>query len=133
MLDACSLPTLDETKPLIKQLTNIVEKVSDIDQDTNAKLLEWPEKKFQRKFNDKISGDIAVTQVALATKVESVEKVLENIFSLYTKLCNPTLFTQETRSYILSLESQISASGAKLPMIASQSENPFKTLLQTQS
>ena len=34
-LDAFSLPTLDETKSLIDQLKNIVEKVSDVDLDTN--------------------------------------------------------------------------------------------------
>ena len=81
-LDTFSLPTLDETKPPIEQLTHIVEKVSDANLDTNAKLLEWLEKKFQNKVNEKISGDIALTQVALATKVEDVKKVLENIFSL---------------------------------------------------
>ena len=130
-MDAFSLPTLDETKPIIEQLTNIVEKVSDVELDTNAKLLEWSEKKFQRKVNEKTSGDIALTQVSLATKVESVKKILENIFSLYTKLCNPTLFTQETRSHILSLESQISTLVAKLPMTPAQSENHFRILLQT--
>lgn len=108
-LDAFNLPTPDETKPLIEQLKNIVEKLSDADPDTNAKLLEWSEKKFQSKVNDKISSDIAHTQVTLATKMESVKKVLENIYSLYTKLCNPTLFTQETRSHILILESQINS------------------------
>ena len=92
-----------------------MEKVTNEDLDTNAKLLEWSKKKFQGKVNEKISSEIALQQVALATKVEDVKKVLENIFSLYTKLCNPTLFTQETRSHILSLESQISASGARLP------------------
>ena len=66
-------------------------------------------------MNEKISSEITLTQVALETKVEEVKKVLENIFSLYIKLCNPTLFTQETRSHILSLESQISTSGASLP------------------
>ena len=50
-LDAFSLPTLDETKKLIEQLNNIVEKVSDVDLDTNAKLLEWSKKKFQHKVN----------------------------------------------------------------------------------
>ena len=82
-----------------------MEKVSDVDLDTNAKLLDWSKKKFQSKVNEKISGDIALTQVALVTKVEDVKKVLENIISFYTKLCNPKLFTQETRSHILSLES----------------------------
>lgn len=82
-------------------------------------------------MNEKILGDITLTQVALATKVESVKKVLENIFSIYTKLCNPTLFTQETRSHISSLESQINASGERLPMTLAQSEKHFRTLLQT--
>ena len=82
-------------------------------------------------MNEKISGDITLTQVALATKVESVKKALEKNFSLHTKLCNPTLFTQETRSHILSLESQINALGAKLPMTLAQSEKHFQILLQT--
>lgn len=106
-----------------------MEKVSDVGLDTNEKLLEWSKKKFQSKVNEKISADIALTQVALETKVQSVKKVLENIFSMYTKLCNPTLFTQETRSQILSLEIQINTSGAKLPMTPAQSEKHFRTLL----
>ena len=40
-LDAFSLLTLDENKSIIKQLNNIVERVSDIDLDTNVKSLEW--------------------------------------------------------------------------------------------
>lgn len=132
-LDAFSFPTLDETKPLMEKLTNIVEKVSNEDLDTNAKLLEWSKKKFQNNVNEKISSDISLTQVALETKVEDVKKVLENIFSLYTKLCKPTLFTQETRSHIPSLESQITRSSAKLPMNPAQSKKHFRTLLQTQS
>lgn len=132
-LDTFSLPTPDETKPLIKKLTNIVEKVSDTNLDTNAKLLECSKNKFQSKVNEKISCDIAFTQVALETKVESVKKVLEKIFSLYTKLCNPTLLTQETRTHILILESQINSSSATFPMTLAQSEKHFRTLLQTQS
>lgn len=93
-----------------------MENVSDANLDTNAKLLEWLEKKFQRKVNEKMSADIALTQFVLETKVEDLKKVLEKIFSLYTKLCNPKLFTQESKSFILSLESQISSWGAQLPM-----------------
>ena len=75
--------------------------------DTNLKLWEWFEKKFKTKVNEKISSEISLTKVSLATKIDSVKKVLENIFSLYTKLCNPTLFTQEIMNCILSLESQM--------------------------
>ena len=55
--------------------------------------MEWSKKKFQGKVNEKTSSEIALSQVELATKIEKAKKVLENIFSLYTKLCDPTLFT----------------------------------------
>ena len=80
-LDSFNLPTLEETKPLIEKLIDIVEKVSNEDLDTTAKLLEWSKRKFQGKVNEKIFGEIALTQVALATKIEEVKKILENIFS----------------------------------------------------
>ena len=106
-------------------------KVKNEDQDTNAKLMEWLERKFQGKVNEKISSDIALTQVALATKIEKVKKVLENIFSLYTKLCDPTLFTQDTSHRILSLERNLKFSGMKLLQNPAQSEKHFDTLLQS--
>ena len=58
------------------------------DHDIDAKLMEWSERKFQGKVNEKISGDIALSQVELAKKVEIVKIVLGNIFSLYNKLCD---------------------------------------------
>ena len=66
--------------------------------------MEWSERKFQGKVSEKISGDIALSQVELATKIEKVKKILDNILSVYTKLCDPTLFTKETSHRILSLE-----------------------------
>ena len=58
--------------------------------------LEWSEKKFQMKVNEKIYGNLALSQVELAKKVEKVKVVLENIFLLYLKLCDSSYFTQET-------------------------------------
>ena len=81
-----------------------MEQVNNEGQETNVKLMKWSEKKFQGKVNEKISSDIALAQVELATRIEKVKRILENIFSLYTKLCDPTLFTQETSHRILSLE-----------------------------
>ena len=81
-LDAFNLLTPKETKPLIEQLKNIVEKVSNEELDTTTKLVEWFKRNFQGMVNEKISSEIALTQVALATKIEEVKKVLENIFSL---------------------------------------------------
>lgn len=77
--------------------------------------MEWSEKKFQGKVNEKISSEIALSQVELDTKIEKVKKVLENIFLLYKKLCDPTLFTQETSHMILSLERNLKISSMQLP------------------
>ena len=116
----------------MEQLSNIVDQVQNEGLDTNVKLLEWFEKKFQMKVNEKISGEIALTQVELAKKVEKVKIVLENIFSLYSKLCDFSYFTQESSQRILSLERNLKISGTQLPHNLAQSEKHFATMLQTQ-
>ena len=80
----------------MEQLSNIVDQVTNEDHDTNVKLMEWSKRKFQRKVNEKIYGDIALSQVELEKKLERVKIVLGNIFSLYKKLCDFSKFTQET-------------------------------------
>lgn len=132
-LDVFSLLALEANKSIIEQLTNLVEKVNDADLDSNVKLPEWFEIKFQNKVNENISSSIALSQVELATKIDHVKKVLENIFSLYTNLCNPTLFTQEIRSHILSLESHMQSCSITLPMSLAQSEKHLRNLLKSQS
>ena len=69
-LDAFTVTSLDESKDIIEQLFDIVEQVTDVDLDTNVKLMEWSEKKFQGKVNEKIYGEIALSQVELATKTK---------------------------------------------------------------
>ena len=110
-----------------------MEKLNETYLDSNVKLLECYEIKFQHKVDEKISSALALSQVELATKIDSVKKVLENIFSLYTKLCNPTLFTQEVRSHIVNLESHMQSTGITLPRSPAQSDNFFRNLLISQS
>ena len=75
-LDAFILQVPDEIKPIMEKLSNIVDQVHNEDVETNAKFLEWSEKKFQMKVNEKISSEIALSQVELAKKVEKVKAVL---------------------------------------------------------
>lgn len=132
-LDAFYFPTPNESKPILEQLSKIVEQVNNEHQDRNAKLMEWSKGKFQGKVNEKIYGDITLSQLEFATKIEKIKKVLANIFSLYTTLCDPTLFTQETSHRILSLERNLKVLGMQLPQNPSQSEKHFHSLLHTQS
>ncbi len=65
-------------------------------------------------------------------KIEKVKKVLENVFSLYKKLCDFSHFTQETSQRILSLERNINISSMQLPNDLAQSEKHFSQMLYTQ-
>ena len=94
--------------------------------------MEWSERKFQEKVNERISSEIALSQVEMANKIEKMKKVLENIFSLYSKLCDPFIFTQETSQRILSLEGNLKVSRSQLPKDPAQSEKHFATMLHTQ-
>ena len=71
-MDAFNIQTLDESRPIIEKLLDIVDQVTNEDHDTNAKLMEWSEKKFQGKVNQKISNDIILEQVDLAKKLDRV-------------------------------------------------------------
>ena len=71
-------------------------------------------------------------QVDLANKLDRVKVVLGNIFSLYTKLCDFSNFTQETTQKILSLERNLKISSMQLPTNPTQSEKHFAQTLHTQ-
>ena len=72
--------------------------------------MEWSEKKFQGKVNERIASEITLSQIELAKMIEKVKKVLENIFSLYKKLCDFSYFTQETSQRISTLERNLNIS-----------------------
>ena len=67
-MDAFNLKSPDETRPIIEKLSYIVDQVTNEDHDTNAKLMEWLGRKFQGKFNQKISNDIILGQIDLDKK-----------------------------------------------------------------
>ena len=45
----------------MEKLSDIVDRVTNEDQETNIKLMEWPQRKFQGKVNEKISSEIALS------------------------------------------------------------------------
>ena len=52
-LDAFNLQTPNKSKPMIEKLSEIVEQVNNKDQEANVKLMEWSERKFKGKINEK--------------------------------------------------------------------------------
>ena len=57
--------------------------------------------------------------------MESVKKVLENIFSLYTKLCDVNLFTQEVQRAIDQLQGDLQTIGNAPKLSPGQSQSHF--------
>ena len=99
-MDAFSLQSPNESKLILEKLFDIVDQVTSEDQNTNVKLMEWSERKFLGKVNEKILSGMALAQVELAKKIEKVKTILENIFSLYKKLCDFSNFThRQARGY----------------------------------
>ena len=80
--------------PIIEQLVHIVDKVNTEDIEAHTKLMAWTKRKYHTKVMENISSAIALRQVDLATKIESVKKILEGIYALYNKLCNVDFFLQ---------------------------------------
>jgi predicted DNA-binding protein (UPF0251 family) len=68
----------------------------------------------------------------LAKKIDKVKTVLENIFSLYKKLCDFSNFTQEKSQRIMSLERNLNISSMQFPRDLAQSEKHFAQSLHTQ-
>ena len=66
-MDAFNLQPPDKTNNILEKLSDIVERVTNEDQDANVKVMEWSKKKFQAKVNEKISSEIALSQVEMAT------------------------------------------------------------------
>ena len=87
--------------------------------------MEWSEKNFLGKVNQKIANDIILGQVELD------KKVLGNIFSLHSKLCDFSRFTQEITPKVLSLESRLKISSMQLPSNPANSEKHFSQMLHT--
>ena len=54
----------------MEKLSHIVEQVQSVDQEANVKLMEWSEKKFQGKVNEKIASEIEISQVELAKRLQ---------------------------------------------------------------
>ena len=121
-MDAFNIWPPDARKPILEQLSDIVDQVNNEDHDTTAKLMEWSKKKFLGKVNQKIANDIILGQVDLAKKLDKVKIVLGNIFSLYNKLCDFSRFTQEINPKILNLESKLKLSSMQLPWNPTQIE-----------
>ena len=87
--------------------------------------MEWSEEKFLTKAVDKISSAIALRYVDLSTKMDNAKKVLDNIYSLYSKLCNVDFFTQETQQTIDLLKGDHMTIGSTLKTSPGTSQTHF--------
>ena len=67
----------------------------------------------------------------MATKIESLKKILEGIYALYNNLCNVDFFIQENQQTINRLQGELKATRTTLSTIPSNSQVHFQRLLMT--
>ena len=113
-------------------MVHTTDTISDEDLNSNTKLLEWSTIKFHTKVLEKISSALALRQVELATKMESVKNILENIFSLYTKLCDVNIFIHDIQRHVEQLEGDLKTTINTIKLSPGKSQPHFQRLLSTQ-
>ena len=106
-VDAFDIVDINEDKAIVEQLVHIFDKVNMEGIEANSKLMAQSKKKYHTKVLKKISSVIALRQVDLSIEVEGVKKILESIYSLYTKLCDVDFFTKETQQNVQRLQEEL--------------------------
>ena len=99
-MDAFSLQSLDESKPIMEKLLDIVDQVTNEDHDTNAKLIECSERKFQGKLEEEKEETKDEEQAAIQTLVE------------FPKTSTPTQTLQKLGNNMISLQVQTPGSSS---------------------
>ena len=73
--------------PIIKQLVGIVHKFNK-DIDGQEILLHRAERKFENKVLENVAKKIVIDQVEMSTLVGTLKVVVNNVVSLFKKLCD---------------------------------------------
>ena len=91
-LDVMQIEINNKT-PIIKKLVDIVHKFNK-DIDGEVKLLQRVERKFENKILENVAKKIAIDQVESSTLISTLEGVVNNVVSLFKKLCDTLVFTK---------------------------------------
>ena len=109
-VEAFDITNVNDNQTIIEKLVHIVDKVNIEDIKAKKNLMDWSSRKYHTKVLTKISNEIELGKIDLATKVIGVKTLLKNINMMFIKLCDASLFIEETQNNIMRLPTNIKAS-----------------------
>ena len=74
------------------------------------KLLQREEKNFEKNFLELVAQKIEIHQVDLSTILGSLETSCNNVTSLFGKLCDTSIFTNEIKDKLLKIDEYLKES-----------------------
>ena len=101
----------DSSQPILHQLAKVVQNFNE-DTDSQDKLFQKAEKKFENKVLEHIAQQIAIYQVELSTFLGSMETTCTNVSSLFGKLYDVSNFTKEIKGKLSKIDEDLKASNS---------------------
>ena len=96
--------------------------------DGKEKLLQRVEKKFENKVLEQIAQKIAIYQVDLSTRINSLETTCNNVSILFGNLCDVSNFTKDIKEKLIKNDKDMKASAQQLQHDLSSSFANFEKI-----
>ena len=126
LIDALSTE-VDSTQPILVQLAEVVHKFNE-DLNGQEKLLQRAERKFENKVLEQVAQKIGIYQVDLSTILSSLETFVNNVTSLFRKLCDTSSFTQEIKDKLSKIDEDLKESAHQLSLDPSYSSAHYSKI-----
>lgn len=97
LLDVVPDITLNDKSPILDQLVQVVDKINEPEIDTQSKFMQRAENKSKHKVLEKVSTELTIQQVALSTYVTDLEVIVQNVITLFHRLCNIPSLTRHVK------------------------------------
>ena len=115
---------VDSSQPIFVQLVEAVQKLNE-DLNSQERLLQRVEKKFETRVLEQISQKIGIYEVELSISISSLETTYSNITLLFGKLCDTTIFMKDIKDKLSNIDEHLKASAQQLQLDPSSSSAHF--------
>ena len=87
------------------------------------------EKKFENKVLELVAQKISIHKVELSTILSSLETSCNNVTSLFSKLCDISIFTKEIKEKLSKIDEDLKASAHQLQLDPSYSSSYYTKII----
>ena len=89
----------------------------------------YRERKFENKVLEQVAQKIAIYQVDLSTILSSLETFANNVTSLFSNLCDTSIFTQEIKDKLSKIVEDLKESSHQVSLDSSYSFSHYSKII----